>query len=214
MYSKRIRTSILFITLLGTGVSSFAASTQEDVQPVSNAQPPSDVLPVRNVAPGIFPSSIIVNDVFSNDDPGIDYTVTGSVTKEPERQNYCVNIHDDAKEARSAILKERLLALETNVDSKLEKLEKRIKVLKKWTKKREDFLVAANDSLVQIFQNMRPDAAALQFTEMGPGMAAAIISKLEPKYSSAILTEMKPSDAAKIALVLTNLMGMEKTSVN
>ncbi|MEM8649947.1 MAG: MotE family protein [Pseudomonadota bacterium] len=206
IHSKRLSTCILFFTLLGTGVSSFAASTQEDV------------VPVRNVSPGIFPSSIIVNDVFSNDGPGIDYTVTGSVTKEeekePEKLSYCVNIHEDAKEARSAILKERLIALEMNVDDKLEKLEKRIAVLKKWTKKREDFLVAANESLVQIFQNMRPDAAALQFTEMGPGMAAAIISKLEPKYSSAILTEMKPSDAAKIALVLTNLMGMEKTSVN
>ena len=131
MYSKRLRTCILFFTLLGTGVSSFAASTQEDVTPV------------RNVSPGIFPSSIIVNDVFSNEGPGIDYTVTGSVTKEepkePEKLNYCVNIHDDAKEARSAILKDRLMALETNVDEKLEKLEKRINVLKNGPRSEKTF---------------------------------------------------------------------------
>ena len=132
--------------------------------------------------------------------------VTGSVLKENELLNYCFNISDAAVEARNSVLKDKLEKIETRVDKKLSKLAKRIKILKTWSKKREAFLENANDSLVQIFQTMRPDAAALQMTELGPGLASAIIAKLEPKYSSAILTEMKPTDAAKIAMVLTSAM--------
>ena len=145
---------------------------------------------------------------------GIDRTVTGSIRKEPELLSYCLNIHDDAREARTAILTQRLNTVETGVDEKLVQLEERIAELREWTQKREAFLVKANDSLVQIFQTMRPDAAALQLTEVGPAMAAAIISKLQPKYSSAIMTEMKPADAAKVAMVLTNALGKRGKLVN
>ncbi|MBO6814742.1 MAG: MotE family protein [Rhizobiaceae bacterium] len=145
---------------------------------------------------------------------GVDPTVTGSIKKEPELLSYCLNIHDSAREARAAILTERLKKVEEQVDAKLELLAARVEELRTWTEKREKFLVRANESLVQIFQTMRADAAAQQLTEVGPAMAAAIISKLEPKYSSAIMTEMKPQDAAKIAMVLTNALGKEGKVVN
>lgn len=137
---------------------------------------------------------------------GIDPIITESVDSNKSQANYCLNILDEAKETRNAILTKRLTGLEKEIDQKLDLMAERIDTLKIWTKRREDFLSKANDSLVQIFQSMRPDAAASQLTEIGPAMSAAIIAKLEPKYSSAILTEMKPVDAAKITMVLTNVM--------
>ncbi len=147
-------------------------------------------------------------------DNQVDATITGSIAKGTEQLSYCLNISDLATETRHAILTKRLLVLEAQVDSKLDELAGQIEILKTWTKKREDFIAKANESLVQIFQSMRPDAAALQLTEVGTGMAAAIISKLEPKYSSAILTEMKPEDAAKIAMVLTKALANNDKTTN
>lgn len=144
-------------------------------------------------------------DEFRVQDSDIDYETTGSVSRRPSGESYCINILDEAKETRNAILTERLTELETQVDRKLDLMAERIAVLRTWTEKREKFLEKTNDSLVQIFQSMRPDAAASQLTEIGPAMSASIIAKLEPKYSSAILTEMKASDAAQITMVLTKL---------
>lgn len=136
---------------------------------------------------------------------GVDDIITGAITDEQEMTSYCVNISDAAKEARTAILMKRLTETEAQVEAKLNELNSRISVLKNWIEQREKFLAKVDDSLVQIFQTMRADAAAQQFTEMGPAMSAAIISKLDPKYSSAIMTEMKPNAAAKIAMILTNM---------
>ena len=144
-------------------------------------------------------------DEFRVQDSEIDYETTGSVSRRHNGESYCINILDEAKETRNAILTERLTDLESQVDRKLDLMAERIATLKIWTEKREKFLEKTNDSLIQIYQSMRPDAAASQLTEIGPAMSASIIAKLEPKYSSAILTEMKASDAAQITLVLTQL---------
>ncbi len=133
-------------------------------------------------------------------------TITGSIIRENELLSYCYNVSDAAAEVRSSMLKEKLEAIEEQVDQKLDRLASEIEMLKRWSLKRDQFLKSANDSLVEIFQSMRPDAAALQLTEVGPGLAAAIIAKLEPKTASAILTEMKPTDAATIATVLTKVL--------
>ncbi len=135
---------------------------------------------------------------------------TGSVIRSNEMLRYCMNISDAATEVRSTVLKEELEAIEKQVDEKLTKLNAKIEKLKIWTAKREMFLKSGNDSLVKVFQSMRPDAAASQLSEIGPVQAAAIIFKLEPKFSSAIMAEMKPSIAAKIAIVITSAIDIEQ----
>ncbi|MEM7069142.1 MAG: hypothetical protein AAF478_09680 [Pseudomonadota bacterium] len=136
----------------------------------------------------------------------VDELTTGAVRKREEVFKYCLNVTDQALEARNAVLMRQLKEVEAQVDKKLDILAAQIEVLEMWTKKREAFLSNANESLVKIFQSMRPDAAAQQLTEMGAGTASSIIAKLEPKNSSAILAEMKPDDAAKISLILSNSM--------
>ena len=143
---------------------------------------------------------------FQARDQLLDPLVTGSISDREETFKYCLNISDAAAETRNAVVANQLRELSKEVDEKLDILDGRIAELRKWMEMRQTFLDSADDSLVKIFQAMRPDAAALQLTEVGPGMAAAIISKLSPKSSSAIMAEMKPADAAKITLVLTNAM--------
>ncbi|MEM7289376.1 MAG: MotE family protein [Pseudomonadota bacterium] len=143
-------------------------------------------------------------------DVGIDRMAVGVIPKENESNRYCVNIYDKAKEARHVVLMDRLQGMQSIVDEKLVEMNQRIVELRTWTEKREQFLSRAKDSLVEIFQTMRSDSAALQMTEMGPVMSAAIIAKLEPKFSSAILAEMEPGDAAKITLVLTDAVDLNE----
>lgn len=136
----------------------------------------------------------------------IDDSITGTVPGSKQTINYCSNMLDDARETRNAVLTERLAALEGDVGKKLDLVSERIATLKMWMERRDAFLARTNQSLVEIFQTMRPDAAASQLTEIGPALSASIIVKLEPKTSSAILAEMKPTDAAKITMTLTSLI--------
>ena len=140
----------------------------------------------------------------------LDELTTGAVRKREEVFKYCLNVSDQAMEARNAVMMKRMAKIEAEVDQKLDRLEERIAVLRTWTERRDEFLARSSDSLIQIFQTMRSDAAALQLTELGPGVAASVVAKLEPKYSSAILAEMKPDDAAKITMILTSAMATDE----
>jgi len=145
-----------------------------------------------------------------NDDD--DNLVTGSVMREGKMLSYCINISDAATETRNSILLKNLNRIEARIDKKLKILAVQMEELQSWTMRREKFLKTGNESIVNIFQSMRADAAALQLTELGPTLAASIILKLEPKKSSAILTEMKPADAAKVATVLTSAVEVDETN--
>lgn len=170
----------------------------------------ASVLPVQAGSQQPQPDVILLENDFRGDflsfEDEIDPNAVGSISRRDETFRYCLNISDKAKEARNAVLTKRLQEMEAVIDSKLDKMAEMIVELRSWTEKRESFLERANDSLVEIFQSMRADAAAMQLTEVGPIMAASIIAKLEPKISSAILAEMKPDDAANITMVLTSSM--------
>lgn len=181
------------IQLLGGLLSLFLVTV-----PVSSVADDEDLLSAEQL-----------RDAFLGSKAGIDTMPVGAIPKTNEINKYCVNIFDHAKEARHAVLMKRLKMMQSTVDEKLEEMEGRIVELKTWTEKRENFLAKANDSLVQIFQTMRSDAAASQLTEMGPVMSAAIIVRLEPKFSGAILAEMEPDVAAKVTMVLTDAVAVD-----
>ena len=88
------------------------------------------------------------------------------------------------------------------LDERIAALEAKRAEYEKWVSRREDFLKRADDSVVAIYSQMRPDAAALQIAVMQPEAAAGILSKLQPRTASAILNEMDPT----VAATLTNVM--------
>jgi flagellar motility protein MotE (MotC chaperone) len=88
------------------------------------------------------------------------------------------------------------------LEQRTAELERKKTEYEEWVKRREDFLKKADESVVAIYSQMRPDAASQQIAAMNPEAAAAILAKLNTRIASAILNEMNPTTAAQ----LTNAM--------
>ena len=166
------------------------------------AQQSAPVLPGKSMAADLAPRI----DIFEGAIETPDEMTTGAIIRENELLGYCFNVADLAVEARSTFLREELQQIESDVDRKLDLLDQKIAELKLWYEKRDAFLASANDSLVKIFQTMRPDAAAQQMSMLNPALSAALVAKLEPRVASVILNEMKADDAAKITSMLASSM--------
>lgn len=129
---------------------------------------------------------------------------------DPQDQNaalYCQNIAQAAADARFARQANALTALQAEIDKRVKALEEKKAELEKWLGLREDFLRKADESIVAIITQMRPDAAALQLALMNEHAAAAILVKLTPRAASAILNEMQPASAARLT---TTMAGMSE----
>ncbi|TDT88897.1 MULTISPECIES: MotE family protein [Azorhizobium] len=115
---------------------------------------------------------------------------------------YCRNIANSASDARFARQAAALAAMEKEIDSRIAALEAKRAEYQDWLQRREAFLKKADEALISVISQMRPDAAAAQISVMQDEAAAAILAKLNPRSASAILNEMEPARAA----TLTNTM--------
>ncbi|MCB1463477.1 MAG: MotE family protein [Nitratireductor sp.] len=141
--------------------------------------------------------------------------ITGAVMNEKDMLQYCVNVSDEAREARYALIKAKLDETEAEVDQKLVSLEKKLKAVREYVEIRKEFQAAAEAQVVSIFGTMRPDAAAQQIARLDVRLAAAIIMKLDPKVSSIILAEMRPKAAATLAgFISASMMSEEKVGTD
>ncbi|WP_249123459.1 MULTISPECIES: MotE family protein [unclassified Bradyrhizobium] len=118
---------------------------------------------------------------------------------------FCRNISDAALDARVAWQREQLEATEAKLRERIAELEAKRAEYEKWLKLREDFLKRAEDSVVEIYSGMAPDAAALQIASMADDTAAAVLAKLKVRSASAILNEMDPGRAAHLADTLAGM---------
>lgn len=118
---------------------------------------------------------------------------------------YCRNIADAAADARFARQKEALAAMEKEIEARITQLEAKRAEYQDWLQRREAFLKKADESLVAVISQMRPDAAAAQMAAMNEDMAAALLSKLNPRVASAILNEFEPARAARLTSTLVGL---------
>jgi flagellar motility protein MotE (MotC chaperone) len=115
---------------------------------------------------------------------------------------YCRNIANQAADARYARQAASLADMTKQLEERIKALEDKRAEYEKWVSRRQEFLDKADQSVVAIYSQMRPDAAAQQIAVMDQEAAAAILSKLQPRTASAILNEMEPTAAAN----LTNVM--------
>lgn len=118
---------------------------------------------------------------------------------------YCRNIADAAADARFTRQKEALQAMEKDIEGRLAQLEAKRAEYQDWLQRREDFLKKADEALVAVVSQMRPDAAAAQMAAMNENMAAALLSKLSPRVASAILNEIEPQRAARLTSTMVGL---------
>lgn len=122
-----------------------------------------------------------------------------------EALQYCRNISDAAADARFARQKAALAAMEKEIEARIAQLEAKRAEYQDWLQRREAFLKKADESLVAVISQMRPDAAAAQMAAMNEDMAAALLSKLNPRVASAILNEFEPARAARLTSTLVGL---------
>lgn len=129
-------------------------------------------------------------------------TAVDPISSQDEIKQFCTNIADPARDQRYLLQKQELEKLQADVDARIATMDKRKAEYEDWLKRRDDFLKTADSGLVDIYKNMKPDAAAASLDEVKVTIAAAIIMKLSPRQSSLILAEM---DAQKAAIV-TNII--------
>ncbi len=118
---------------------------------------------------------------------------------------YCRNIVNAAADARYARQADAIAAMDKQLSAKIDALEQKRAEYETWVKRREELLRKADDSVVAIYSQMRPDAAAKQIAVMEEEAAAAILSKLQPRIASSILNEMDPRVAARLTNVIAGI---------
>lgn len=132
----------------------------------------------------------------------------------PDNENalqYCSSIVNAAADARFARQKDALAAMEKQIQERIAQLEAKRTEYQEWLQRREAFLKKADETLVQVMSQMRPDAAAAQLTAMSEDAAAAVLAKLSPRVASAILNEMEPARAARLT---TTMVGISRRTLD
>jgi flagellar motility protein MotE (MotC chaperone) len=122
--------------------------------------------------------------------------------EESEVERYCSNIADAARDRRYALQAEELKQLQGEVDKRIKALEDKRAEYESWLKRREIFLARAEDGVVKIYADMKPDAAAERLAIVNVDLAAAILMKLDSRKAGVILNEMD----SKAAATLTGIM--------
>ena len=126
----------------------------------------------------------------------------GSQTPADDVRRYCTNIADEAREARYALLDERMVAARAEIEAERDALLTRTAELSEWIERREAFLALADERLVAIYASMRADAAAGQMALLEPVVAAAVLVRLKPRQASAVLADMPTERAAELASII------------
>jgi len=120
----------------------------------------------------------------------------------PAAKDYCVSIVDAAADARVAWQKKLLADAGKEVDERIAQLEQKTAEYKKWLKRRDEFTQKATDTVLKIYERMRPDAAALQLAQLDDETAAAVLASLKATLSSKILNDMEPTRAAQLTATI------------
>ena len=118
---------------------------------------------------------------------------------------YCRNIVNAAADARYARQADAIAAMDKQLGARIDALEQKRAEYEMWVKRREELLRKADESVVAIYSQMRPDAAAKQIAVMEEEAAAAILSKLQPRIASSILNEMDARVAARLTNVIAGI---------
>lgn len=178
---------------------------QPDVAPVSSTEetqePPEEdaEVPVVRKAPPSAPSA---SEVEEASDPEM---LDRADRDADNARQYCSNIADAAADARFVRQVRAIEDMEKEIDARIDALEAKRAEYEKWLTRREEFLRKADESVVAIFTQMRPDAAAEQMSAMAMEASAAILAKLKPRIASAILNEMDPAKAAMLTSTMVGL---------
>jgi flagellar motility protein MotE (MotC chaperone) len=118
---------------------------------------------------------------------------------------YCANLADKTADARFARQAAALDAMEKEIQDRIQQLEAKRAEYQEWMKRREEFLSKADATVVAVYTQMRPDAAAAQMAILSDDVASGILAKVNPRVASAILGEMEAPRAARLAGIMAGI---------
>ncbi len=121
-----------------------------------------------------------------------------------EIERFCGNIVDAARDRRYALQKMELEKLQADIDERIVLLETKRTEYEEWLARRNRFMQQAQETVVEIYANMRPDAAAGQLGELRAETAAAILMSLDARKASVILNEMRVDTAASLTGIMVS----------
>ena len=116
---------------------------------------------------------------------------------------FCANIVDAAGDARFAWEAKTLKDLKAEIETATADLEKKRVELQDSLTRRDAFQKLAEQSVVDIYAKMRPEAAAAQLGALDERTAAAVLIKLNSRAASAILAEMDVPRAVSLAQLIS-----------
>jgi flagellar motility protein MotE (MotC chaperone) len=119
-----------------------------------------------------------------------------------EIERFCSNITDKARELRHQLQVRELETLQEDVNQRIALLEEKRQEYEDWVARREAFIAKAEQSLVEIYARMRPDAAAERMAAINPELAASILMKLDPRQAGVVLNEMESGAAARLTSII------------
>lgn len=137
-------------------------------------------------------------------------SLAGRTSDEIER--FCGNIVDAARDRRYSLQAAELAQLQKDVDERIRLLEAKRAEYEEWLTRREAFMQKAQESVVEIYKKMKPDAAASQLGELRAEIAASILMKLDARVSSVILNEMNTKAAATLTSIMVSAARPEDPS--
>jgi len=124
-------------------------------------------------------------------------------TAATDAATFCANIGDAARDARAAWETQTLNALKMEIERKTAALDAKRVELEDWVKRRDDFRKLAEETIVDIYARMRPEAAAQQLAALDAETAAAVLVKLNARVAGAILSEMDTPRAVTLASLIS-----------
>ncbi|MTI16928.1 hypothetical protein E1162_06720 [Rhodobacteraceae bacterium RKSG542] len=116
-----------------------------------------------------------------------------------EAKAYCDSVANSASDTRLQWQMRAIFAAKEEMDAKLKALEEKTAELQHWVKKRDEILRRAEGHVVQIYANMRADAAAEQLSTLDDKTAVSVLLQMKPRQAGGILAEMPAERAAYLA---------------
>lgn len=135
---------------------------------------------------------------------------TPTIAPKPIVKDYCSSFVDSAAERRLTEMNEALKRTRDEVDARLKELKSKSEELKSLIDARKAMQDKVADSLLKIYLQVEPEAAAQQLSKLEPGTAAEILVKMNPKRSGEILSLMDVKKAASLVALLTLQTSPEK----
>ena len=121
----------------------------------------------------------------------------------PIAKDYCSSFVDAAAERRLARLADDLRKRRDELATKIEELKATSGELKVLIDTRKAMQDKVKESILKIYLQVEPEAAAQQLAKLEPTTAAEILAKMNAKRSGEILTLMEPKRAASLVAILT-----------